>query len=111
MTGVLSRKGRFFDLRILTDAKPQSPGDTSFLSHRDVSIAVSPRGFLDIRRLSDMLVRVQDKIVHKDLPKISPFAVPVMLEVGKEPVHGASVEEAILREAEADLIADAMGMG
>lgn len=66
-------------------------------------------GFLDIRRLSDMLVRIQDKIVHKDLEKISPFAVPVMLEVGKEPVHGASVEEAILREAEADLIADAMG--
>lgn len=65
-------------------------------------------GFLDIRRLSEMLVRVQGKIVHKDLLKISPFAVPVMLEVGKEPVHGASVEEAILREAEADLIAEAM---
>ena len=32
-----------------------------------------------------------------------------MLEVGKEPVHGASVEEAILRDAEADLIAEAMG--
>jgi len=67
-------------------------------------------GFLDIRRLSDMLMRVRGKIVHKDLPKISPFAVPVMLEVGKEPVHGASIEEAILREAEDELIRDAMGM-
>jgi len=67
-------------------------------------------GFLDIRRLSDMLMRVRGKIVHKDLAKISPFAVPVMLEVGKEPVHGASVEEAILRDAEADLIADAMAI-
>lgn len=66
-------------------------------------------GFLDIRRLSDMLMRVRGQIIHKDLPKISPFAVPVMLEVGKEPVHGASIEEAILRDAEADLIADAMG--
>ncbi len=66
-------------------------------------------GFLDIRRLSDMLMRVRGQIVHKDLPKISPFAVPVMLEVGKEPVHGASIEDAILRDAEADLIADAMG--
>lgn len=65
-------------------------------------------GFLDIRRLSDMLVRVRGQIVRKDLPKISPFAVPVMLEVGKEPVNGASIEEAILRDAEADLIADAM---
>lgn len=66
-------------------------------------------GFLDIRRLSDMLMRVRGKIVLKTLQKISPFAVPVMLEVGKEPVHGASVEEAILRDAEADLIAEAMG--
>ena len=66
-------------------------------------------GFLDIRRLSDMLMRVRGKIVSKDLPKISPFAVPVMLEVGKEPVHGASIEEAILRDAESDLIAEAMG--
>ena len=66
-------------------------------------------GFLDIRRLSDMLMRVRQKIVHQPLLKISPFAVPVMLEVGKEPVAGASVEEAILRDAEAELIADAMG--
>ncbi len=66
-------------------------------------------GFLDIRRLSDMLMRIRGKIVKKDLKKISPFAVPVMLEVGKEPVQGASVEEAILRDAEADLIAEAMG--
>lgn len=66
-------------------------------------------GFLDIRRLSDMLIRIRNKIIHKDLPKISPFAVPVMLEIGKEPVFGASVEEAILRDAESDLIAEAMG--
>jgi ATP-dependent Lhr-like helicase len=65
-------------------------------------------GFLDIRRLSDMLMRVSGKIVLNDLAKISPFAVPVMLEVGKEPIHSAGVEEAILREAEADLIAEAM---
>ena len=67
-------------------------------------------GFLDIRRLSDMLMRVRGKIVHKDLAKISPFAVPVMLEVGKESVVGASAEDAILRDAEDDLIAEAMGM-
>jgi len=53
-------------------------------------------GFLDIRRLSDMLMRIRGRLVHRDLLRISPFAVPVMLEVGREPVHGASVEEAIL---------------
>ena len=66
-------------------------------------------GFLDIRRLSDMLMRVRGKLECVDLPQISPFAVPVMLEVGREPVHGASVEEAILKEAEAELLQEAFG--
>ncbi|MEL7451875.1 MAG: ligase-associated DNA damage response DEXH box helicase, partial [Pseudomonadota bacterium] len=51
-------------------------------------------GLLDIRRLSDMLTRIQGKLTHCALEKISPFAVPVMLEVGKEPVYGASVTDA-----------------
>ena len=64
---------------------------------------------LDVRRLSDALVRIRGKIDHQALDKISPFAVPVMLEIGKEPVSGASVQDAILREAEADLVREAMG--
>jgi ATP-dependent helicase Lhr and Lhr-like helicase len=66
-------------------------------------------GLLDIRRLSDLLMRVRGKIDLMDLEKISPFAVPVMLEVGKESVAGASVADAILQEAEADLVRDALG--
>lgn len=66
-------------------------------------------GLLDVRRLSDMLARIAGHIVHKPLDRISPFAVPVMLEVGREPVYGASVVEAVLREAEEDLVRDAMG--
>ena len=66
-------------------------------------------GLLDVRRLSDALVRIRGKIDHQALKKISPFAVPVMLEIGKEPVSGASVQDAILGEAEADLVRDAMG--
>ncbi|KDA00471.1 DEAD/DEAH box helicase [Hyphomonas polymorpha PS728] len=66
-------------------------------------------GLLDVRRLSDMLARIHGHIVHKPLAKISPFAVPVMLEVGREPVFGASAMEAILREAQEDLVRDAMG--
>lgn len=65
-------------------------------------------GLLDIRRLADALVRAEGKIDHQDLPKISPFAVPVMLEIGKESVAGASATEAILAEAEDSLIQDAM---
>ena len=66
-------------------------------------------GLLDVRRLSDMLARIEGRIVHQRLEKISPFAVPVMLEVGREPVFGASAMEAVLREAEEDLVRDAMG--
>lgn len=65
-------------------------------------------GLLDIRRLSDMLARIKGQILHQKLDRISPFAVPVMLEVGREPVLGASASEAILRDAEDDLVRDAM---
>ncbi len=54
-------------------------------------------GLLDIRRLADMLSRIPDRIVHKDLDEISPLAVPVMLEIGKEAVAG-SANDALLEE-------------
>ncbi len=66
-------------------------------------------GLLDIRRLSELLTRIEGKLVHHDLERISPFAVPVMLEVGKEPVLGGGAGDAILAEAEAELVRDAMG--
>ncbi len=66
-------------------------------------------GLLDVRRLSDMLARVSGRIDHMRLDRISPFAVPVMLEMGREPVFGASVQDAMLGEAEDDLVRDAMG--
>lgn len=65
-------------------------------------------GFLDIWRLSDMLARVSGKIIHKTLIRISPFAVPLMLEIGKEPVRGHSASEDILRDAEEQLVREAM---
>ncbi len=65
-------------------------------------------GLLDIRRLADALKRIKGKIVHAKLEQISPFAVPVMLEIGKEPVFSGDAAEAILREAEDDLVRDAM---
>jgi ATP-dependent Lhr-like helicase len=70
--------------------------------------ADAAEGLLDIRRLSDALMRIQGRILHKALARISPFAVPVMLEVGKESVGGASIRDAVLSEAEEDLVADAM---
>ncbi len=65
-------------------------------------------GLLDIRRLGEALKRIKGRIVHASLEQISPFAVPVMLEIGKEPVFSGDAAEAILREAEDDLVRDAM---
>ncbi len=64
-------------------------------------------GLLDVRRLADMLSRIKGRIVHKDLDRISPLAVPIMLEVGRERVEGEA-GDSLLSEAE-DLIAEAMG--
>uniref|UniRef100_UPI0038D0DF3F ligase-associated DNA damage response DEXH box helicase n=1 Tax=Oleomonas cavernae TaxID=2320859 RepID=UPI0038D0DF3F len=64
-------------------------------------------GLLDVRRLSDMLERVKGHIVHQALTRISPLAVPVMLEIGKEPVYGAATD-LILAEAAEDLVREAM---
>lgn len=70
------------------------------------AFADASTGLLDVARLGALLKRIKGRIVHKDLDHISPFAVPVMLEIGKEPVFGAA-QDAILAEAEADLVADA----
>jgi ATP-dependent Lhr-like helicase len=58
-------------------------------------------GLLDIRRLSECLARARGQIVHKRLTRISPFGVPLMLEIGKVPVNGQALES-ILEEAAGD---------
>ena len=63
-------------------------------------------GLLDIKRLGEMLSRVRGRIVHKPLDHVSPLAVPVMLEIGKEPVQGEA-PDMLLAEAEA-LVKEAM---
>jgi ATP-dependent Lhr-like helicase len=64
-------------------------------------------GLLDIRRLGDMLKRVQGHLVHRPLDRVSPLAVPVMLEIGRERVFGEASDE-LLAEAADDLIREAM---
>jgi ATP-dependent Lhr-like helicase len=65
-------------------------------------------GLLDIARLSDMLTRVKKRIVSRRLDRVSPLAVPALLEISREMVARGEVEEDILRENEDALIADAM---
>lgn len=63
-------------------------------------------GFTDIKRLNAMLTRYQDRIQHVALKRISPLAVPVMLEIGKERVNSDVLDDFIDEEAE-DLLREA----
>ncbi len=65
-------------------------------------------GLLDLARLAAMLQRVRGKIIHKALERVSPLAVPVLLEIGREPVYGEA-QDAILAEAAATLVNEAAG--
>lgn len=72
----------------------------------EAAFADAGEGYLDLKRLGALLRRVKGRLVHKDLPHVSPFAAPVMLEMGRVPIQGEA-EEAILEDA-ASLIAEAM---
>ena len=65
-------------------------------------------GLLDIHRLGDMLRRIKGHLRHRALDRISPLAIPVMLEIGREPVPGEA-HDAILAEAADDMVATALG--
>jgi ATP-dependent Lhr-like helicase len=64
-------------------------------------------GLLDIRRLGEMLSRIRGRIVHKALDHVSPLAVPVMLEIGREAVYGEAADS-LLAEAADELVKEAM---
>ena len=63
-------------------------------------------GLVDLGRVAAFLARIRGRIVHMALSRVSPLAVPVLLEIGRESVRGAADEDALLAEAEA-LIAEA----
>ncbi|MGF1543894.1 MAG: ligase-associated DNA damage response DEXH box helicase [Parvularculaceae bacterium] len=66
-------------------------------------------GYLDLARLSGLLARVKGRIRHAPLEKVSPLAVPVMLEINKDVIVGGDAQEQMLKEASDALIAEAMG--
>lgn len=70
--------------------------------------ADAARGLTDIRRLADLLVGVQGRIDVRYLDRVSPLAVPILLEIGKEQVKGSAIDS-LLAESEADLVAEAIG--
>ena len=63
-------------------------------------------GLTDVGRLSAMLARIKGKIRHRRLGRVSPLAVPVLLDIGREAVYGTAIDD-LLDEAAEELIAEA----
>ena len=57
------------------------------------------RGLLDVARLGELLARVRGHLRVNHLTKVSPFAVPLLLEIGKERAPGTSAAEMMLEDA------------
>ncbi len=64
-------------------------------------------GLTDVQRLAQMLGRVKGRISHRKLDRVSPLAVPVLLEIGKEQVYGLGVDQ-LFDEAARELIEEVM---
>jgi len=64
-------------------------------------------GLTDVGRIAGLLARVRRRIRHMVLSRVSPLAVPVLLEIGRENVRGEAGDDFLL--AEAELVAEAMG--
>jgi ATP-dependent Lhr-like helicase len=65
-------------------------------------------GLTDVGRIAQMLARIHGNITHVALDRVSPLAVPILLEIGRESVRTGQSEDALLAEAEM-LVAEALG--
>ena len=70
--------------------------------------ADAARGLTDVGRLAEMLARVAGRVRTVRLKRVSPLAVPVLLDIGREFVRTTDDEDALLAETEA-LVAEATG--
>jgi ATP-dependent Lhr-like helicase len=65
-------------------------------------------GLLDVARLGDLLDRIKGRIRVLNLPKLSPFAVPILAEIGRERAPGQAPEMIIEAAALSALVEEAM---
>jgi ATP-dependent Lhr-like helicase len=54
----------------------------------------------DVGRLADLLDVAAERLVHVELERVSPLAVPVMVMIGRESLPQGAVDDDLLLEAE-----------
>jgi ATP-dependent Lhr-like helicase len=69
-------------------------------------------GLTDVGRLAKFLKRIKGRIEHRVLDRVSPLALPVLLEIGREQVEGGALDhmldEAAREQQEQALIEEAL---
>jgi ATP-dependent Lhr-like helicase len=100
-----SRRQMLFSTDLVYDVLRKHQADHVLLRAARADAAT---GLLDLKRLGDMLARIHGHITHRALDKVSPLAVPVMLEIGREAVYGEAADELLAETADA-LVREAMG--
>ncbi len=58
------------------------------------------RGLVDFGRIEEMAARIDGRIDHVRLPRVTPLAAPMLLEMGRVPVRGSAEERLLAQEAE-----------
>ncbi len=98
-----SRRQVLFSTDLIYDVLRKHQADHVLLRGARADAAT---GLLDLKRLGDMLSRIHGRITHRELDHVSPLAVPVMLEIGRESVYGEASDE-LLAEAASELVREA----
>jgi len=70
--------------------------------------AEAASGLLDVARLGDLLARVKGRLRVLNLTKLSPFAVPALVEIGRERVAGAAGDMILEAASLTALVQEAM---
>ncbi len=92
-----------FSADLIYDVLRKHQGDHLLLR---AARADAARGLTDIRRLGDLLARIKGRITHRRLERVSPLAVPVLLEIGREAIYGSALDQ-LLDDVTVELLAEA----
>ena len=66
----------------------------------DITRQEAMRGLVDFGRVEEMTARINGRIDLIELPRVSPLAAPLLLEMGRVPVKGLAEEKLLAQEAE-----------
>lgn len=59
----------------------------------NVTRSDAERELLDIKRLADLLIRYENKIIFKQLARPSPMSIPILVDVKREKIIGEGVDD------------------